>query len=78
MSLIKAYKIWADKQEKSDFKRIKINSSGSFQMKSKDLFNDKVEVKEYVSVIRRSLKNREKVISTKANAIESLKASTTQ
>lgn len=76
MSLIKAYRIWTSKQENSDFKRIKINSSGSFQMKSKDLFNDKVEVKEYVSVIRRSLKNREKVISNKANNTESLKPST--
>ncbi len=65
MGIIKAYKVWESKQKNSDFKRIKINSSGSFQMKSKDLFNDKDEVKRYVLLIRNSLKHREKVITKK-------------
>jgi hypothetical protein len=58
MSLIRAYKIWEAKRKNSDFNRIKINSSGSFYMKSKDLFNDKEEVLNYVEVLNSSLKKR--------------------
>ncbi|MFV0218681.1 hypothetical protein OBK23_03210 [Empedobacter falsenii] len=71
MSIFKAYKIWEKKQKNSDFNRIKINSSGSFQMKSEDLFNDKEEVKKYVSAIRKSLKHREKVLNKENENITS-------
>lgn len=59
MSLIKAYKVWEAKKANSDFGRIKINSSGSFYMKSEDLFNNKEEVKKYVGALSASLKSRD-------------------
>jgi hypothetical protein len=66
MGLINAYKIWELKQENSDFKRIKINASGSFQMKSEDLFENKEEVKKYVKAIKDSLKNRQMIMNSLA------------
>lgn len=59
MSLIKAYKVWEAKKANSDFGRIKINSSGSFYMKSEDLFSNKDEVKKYVGALSASLKSRD-------------------
>ncbi|GEM_PF-5630016 len=62
MNLFKAYKIWEKKKANSDFPRIKISSSGSFYMKSEDLFNDKTEVKRYVDVINASLRRRKSFV----------------
>lgn len=55
MSIFKAYKIWKSKKANSDFERIKINSSGSFYMKSNDLFDDKEKVIRFVRVLNKSL-----------------------
>ncbi|MBZ9731179.1 hypothetical protein LB467_15905 [Salegentibacter sp. JZCK2] len=55
MGIIKAHKIWKTKRKDSDFNRIKINSSGSFHMKSNDLFDDKAEVKKYVKALNEAL-----------------------
>ena len=58
MSIFKAYKIWEKKKENSDFRNIKISSSGSFQMKSGDLFRDRDEVKKYAKILGNSIKTR--------------------
>lgn len=62
MNFFKAYRIWEAKKANSDFSRIKISSSGSFYMKSEDLFNDKKEVKRYVNVLNASLRRRKSLI----------------
>ena len=58
MGFIKAYKTWEKKKANSDFKRIRISSSGSFHMVSKDLFENSNEVNIYVQTLRASLKHR--------------------
>lgn len=58
MSLIKAYRIWETKKHNSDFKRIKISSSGSFSMGSGDLFENSEEVKRYATTLNASLQKR--------------------
>lgn len=68
MSIWKAYKIWEAKKADSDFERIKINSSGSFYMKSNDLFEDKEKVKRFVSEINKSLDSFNKLNSGQAKA----------
>lgn len=65
MGLLKAYKIWEDKKNNSDFKRIKVSSNGSFGMKSKDLFNDEEEVKTYVKTLKNSLTIKNSLITDK-------------
>ncbi len=60
MGIKEAYKIWLAKKANSDFNKIKINSSGSFYMKSEDLFDNKEDVKKYVNALNESLKNYKK------------------
>ncbi len=66
MSIKEAYRIWLAKKANSDFGKIRINSSGSFYMKSEDLFNNREDVKNYVNALNESLK-KYKENSKKAN-----------
>ena len=58
MSIISALKNWNDRKENSDLKRIKVTSSGTFYMKSKDLFDNKTETLELLKKLNKSIEKR--------------------
>ena len=61
MSFFKILSNWKNRQDNSDFKRIRVTSGGAFYMKSEDIFNDKVETVALMKKLNKSLDNYSKV-----------------
>lgn len=58
MNIINALKKWNERKENSDLKRVKVTSSGTFYMKSKDLFDNKKETLDLLNKLNKSIENR--------------------
>lgn len=58
MNIVRVYKEWKHRMQTSDISKIKIESSGSFSMSSKHLFDDLDETKRYVKTLNKILKKK--------------------
>lgn len=60
MQLLYSIIKWRNRKKTSDIKFVRVTSSGSFYMKSEDIFNDKKESLELLERLNKSLKKRQK------------------